>query len=55
MIDTAVERQVMETGVDEYGVLLVALLPPVSAGIGVVQLRLGQTVVPAESRWTKWW
>ncbi|SDU53381.1 Acetyltransferase (GNAT) family protein [Amycolatopsis keratiniphila] len=44
MIDTAVERQVMESGVDEYGLRLVVLPPPVSAGIGAIQLRLGHTV-----------
>ncbi|MFI9452578.1 GNAT family N-acetyltransferase [Amycolatopsis sp. NPDC052450] len=44
VIDTAVERQVIETDVDEYGLRLVVLPPPVSAGIGVIQLRLGHTV-----------
>ncbi|WP_143105059.1 hypothetical protein [Amycolatopsis regifaucium] len=44
MIDTAVERQVMETAVDEYGMRLVVVPPPVFAGIGVIQLRLGRTV-----------
>ncbi|HET6288799.1 MAG TPA: GNAT family N-acetyltransferase [Amycolatopsis sp.] len=45
MIDPAVERQVPEDSVDEYGLRLVVVPPPTPAGIGAVRLCLGHKIL----------